>query len=123
MPVVRDFRDRIHGMVHCSGGGQTKVLHFISGLHVIKDNLFPTPPLFELIRQEGGMDWREMYRVFNMGHRIELYTDAATAEAIAARAAEVGIAARIVGRVEASSTGTSRLTIAGAHGTFEYGAA
>ena len=123
MPVVRDFRDRIHGMVHCSGGGQTKVLHFISGLHVIKDNLFPTPPLFELIRQEGGMDWREMYRVFNMGHRMELYTDAATAEAIAARAAEVGIAARIVGRVEASSTGNSRLTIAGAHGSFEYGAA
>jgi len=123
MPVVRDFRDRIHGMVHCSGGGQTKVLHFISGLHVIKDNLFPTPPLFELIQREGGMDWREMYRVFNMGHRMELYTDATTAEAIAARAAEVGIAARIVGRVEASPSGASRLTIAGAHGTFEYGAA
>jgi len=121
MPVVREFRDRIHGLVHCSGGGLTKVLHFLSGQHVIKDHLFPTPPLFALIRREGGMDWREMYRVFNMGHRMEVYTDEATAAAIAARAEAVGIAAQIIGRVEASSSGP-KVTVSGAHGTFEYGA-
>lgn len=122
MPVVRDFRDRIHGLVHCSGGGQTKVLHFIDGLHVIKDTLFPTPPLFTLIQREGGMDWREMYRVFNMGHRMEVYTDEETAAAIVERAAAVGIAAQVIGRVEQSPAG-ARVTVAGAHGTFEYGAA
>jgi len=121
MPVVREFRDRIHGLVHCSGGGLTKVLHFLSDQHVIKDHLFPTPPLFALIRREGGMDWREMYRVFNMGHRMEVYTDEATAAAIAARAEAVGIAAQIIGRVEASSSGP-KVTVSGAHGTFEYGA-
>jgi phosphoribosylformylglycinamidine cyclo-ligase len=121
MPVVREFRDRIHGLVHCSGGGQTKVLHFLSDLHVIKDGLFPTPPLFSLIQREGGMDWREMYRVFNMGHRMEVYTDEVTAAAIADRAEAVGIAARIVGRVEPSPVGP-RVTVAGPHGTFEYGA-
>jgi len=121
MPVVREFRDRIHGLVHCSGGGLTKVLHFLSDQHVIKDHLFPTPPLFALIQREGGMDWREMYRVFNMGHRMEVYTDEATAAAIAARAEAVGIAAQIIGRVEASSSGP-KVTVSGAHGTFEYGA-
>lgn len=121
MPVVREFRDRIHGLVHCSGGGLTKVLHFLSDQHVIKDHLFPTPPLFALIQREGGMDWREMYRVFNMGHRMEVYTDEATAAAIAARAEAVGISAQIIGRVEASSSGP-RVTVSGAHGTFEYGA-
>jgi len=119
MPVVREFRDRIHGLVHCSGGGQTKVLHFLADHHVIKDRLFPTPPLFTLIQREGGMDWREMYRVFNMGHRMEVYTDEATAAAIAARAEAVGIAAQIIGRVEASASGP-QVTVSGAHGTFEY---
>ena len=93
----------IHGMVHCTGGGQSKVLHFLERTHVIKDQLFAPPPLFELIRKVGQVSWREMYEVFNMGHLLEVYTDAPTAAAILQTAARYQVAAQIVGRVEASS--------------------
>jgi phosphoribosylformylglycinamidine cyclo-ligase len=106
-PVVREILEEvkpdIHGMIHCSGGGQTKVLHFIDNLHVVKDNLFDIPPLFRMIQEQSGTDWREMYQVFNMGHRLEMYTDAATAPALIALAQSFGIDAAIVGRVEASN--------------------
>jgi phosphoribosylformylglycinamidine cyclo-ligase len=90
-------------MVHCSGGAQTKILHFLEKGHVIKDNLFPIPPLFELIHQESGTSWEEMYQVFNMGHRMELYVDPAIAEDIIAISESFGVAAQIVGRVEESA--------------------
>jgi phosphoribosylformylglycinamidine cyclo-ligase len=121
-PVVKAILDahrgRIHGMVHCSGGGQTKVLHFVENLHVIKDNLFPLPPLFRLIREQSGTDWKEMYKVFNMGHRMELYTDEQTAEQIIAIAAGFGIEARVIGRCEAREG--KRLTIRSPYGEFIY---
>jgi phosphoribosylformylglycinamidine cyclo-ligase len=98
--ILSEYPDKINGMVHCSGGGQTKVLHFIEKLHIIKDNVFPVPPLFELIQKESGATWNEMYRVFNMGHRMELYTDTATADSIIAISNSFGIEAQIVGRVE-----------------------
>ncbi len=123
LPLVRKIFDRIdrqhiHGMVHCSGGGQTKVLHFIDQLHIIKDQLMPTPPLFRLIQNESGTDWKEMYRVFNMGHRLEIYTDQASAEAMIECAKELQIDAQIIGRVEASDK--KQVTISGEHGTFHY---
>lgn len=121
-PVIREIlqhhRPHIHGMVHCSGGAQTKVLHFTEGLHVIKDNLFPTPPLFQLIQQESGTAWKEMYKVFNMGHRMELYVPEALAEEMIRISESFGVAARIVGRCEADSG--NRLTIRSEHGIFEY---
>lgn len=116
--VLKEFRERIHGMVHCSGGAQTKVLHFIDGLHVIKDNLLPTPPLFKLIQRESGTDWKEMYRVFNMGHRMELYVPEDIADGIIAIATGFGIEARVVGRVAAA--GEARVSIRSEHGTFDY---
>ena len=111
-------RQNIHGMVHCSGGAQTKVLHFIDQLHIIKDNLFATPPLFEMIQKESGTDWKEMYEVFNMGHRMELYVPAAQAQEIIYISESFGVAAKIVGRVEAAKT--KRLTINSAYGKFTY---
>lgn len=103
-PVIKTVLDNcragIQGMVHCSGGGQTKVLHFIDKLHVIKDNLFETPLLFRIIREESGTDWSEMYSVFNMGHRMELYVDPAAADEIIGISEVFGVKARIVGRVE-----------------------
>lgn len=121
-PVVREiitkFRPRIHGMIHCSGGGQTKILHFIDDLHVIKDNLFSLPPLFRIIHDQSGTSWKEMYQVFNMGHRFEIYTDQSTAEKIIDLAAGFNLDARIVGRCEASEK--KRLTIKSEYGTFEY---
>ena len=111
-------RKNIHGMVHCSGGAQTKILHFIDQLHVIKDNLFDTPPLFEMIQQESGTDWKEMYEVFNMGHRMELYVPAAQAQEIIAISESFGVAAQIVGRVEAASS--KKLTINSPYGNFTY---
>jgi phosphoribosylformylglycinamidine cyclo-ligase len=121
-PVIRKildrFRDSIHGMVHCSGGGQTKVLHFSGALHVIKDNLFPTPPLFRIIQSESGTPWQEMYRVFNMGHRMELYVPEEAAEDVISIASEFSLPARIIGRV--GKSGASRLTISSEHGTFTY---
>ena len=108
----------IHGMVHCSGGAQTKILHFIDDLHVIKDNLFDVPPLFELIQQESGTDWKEMYQVFNMGHRLELYVPEAIAAELIAISESFGVPAQIVGRIEASDT--KALTIISDKGTFQY---
>jgi phosphoribosylformylglycinamidine cyclo-ligase len=121
-PVIREVlslhRSHINGMIHCSGGGQTKVLHFADSVHVIKDTLFDVPPLFQLIQEESGTDWREMYQVFNMGHRFEIYTDRETAEDILRIASGFGIEAKIIGRCESSSE--KKLTIKGAFGTFEY---
>ena len=111
-------RQNIHGMVHCSGGAQTKVLHFIDQLHIIKDNLFATPPLFEMIQKESGTDWKEMYEVFNMGHRMELYVPAAQAQEIIDISESFGVAAKVVGRVEAAKT--KRLTINSTYGNFTY---
>ncbi len=119
-PVVKAILDQhrsdIHGMVHCSGGGQTKVLHFVDELHIIKDNLFDVPPLFQLIKEQSGTEWKEMYQVFNMGHRMEFYVNAATAEAIMQIAKTFNIESKIVGRVEASDK--KKLTIKSNHGEF-----
>jgi phosphoribosylformylglycinamidine cyclo-ligase len=107
-------------MVHCSGGAQTKILHFIGdGMHVIKDNLFPIPPLFALIQKESNTDWKEMYKVFNMGHRFEIYLDQENASRIIEISKSFGIDAQIVGRVEAAP-GEKKLTIKSEFGTFEY---
>jgi phosphoribosylformylglycinamidine cyclo-ligase len=108
----------IHGMVHCSGGAQTKILHFIEGLHVIKDSLFPIPPLFKLIQEQSGTNWKEMYQVFNCGHRMELYVDPEIADNIIAISESFKIEAKIVGRVEASPH--KKLTIKSSEGIFEY---
>lgn len=108
----------IHGAVHCSGGAQTKVLHFIDNGHIIKDNMFPIPPLFEMIQAESKTDWREMYKVFNMGHRLELYVSPRHATEIIALANSFNIEAQIIGRVEESST--KKLTLTSPNGTFEY---
>ena len=112
------MRSDIHGMVHCSGGGQTKILHFIDNLHVIKDNLFPLPPLFRLIREQSGTDWKEMYQVFNMGHRFEIYTDLKNADEIIRIASGFNLEANVVGRCETSDT--KKLTIISESGKFEY---
>lgn len=118
--LLKKMRRDIHGMVHCSGGAQTKILHFIGeGMHVIKDNLFPIPPLFELIHRESGTDWKEMYKVFNMGHRFEVYLPQEHAQAVIETAQSFGIEARIVGRVEAAPEG-KRLTVKSQYGVFEY---
>lgn len=116
--VLQDHRPQIHGMVHCSGGAQTKVLHFVDDLHIIKDNLFPVPPLFKLIQQESGTSWQEMYKVFNMGHRMELYVPETLAETIIQISAKYNIAAHVVGRVESAST--KKLTIRSEFGEFVY---
>lgn len=116
--VLKQHRERIDGMVHCSGGAQTKVLHFINDLHVIKDNLFPLPPLFRLIQQESGTDWQEMYTVFNMGHRMEIYTDEKTANDVIRISKEFNVDARVVGRVEEGQE--KSVTIKSEFGTFNY---
>lgn len=116
--VLESCRGRINGMVHCSGGGQTKILHFINGLSVIKDNLFPVPPLFRAIQRESATDWREMYKVFNMGHRMEIYTDEGSAKEIISFSKEFGIDAKIIGRVERSEE--TETTIISQYGTFRY---
>ena len=121
-PVVREMlqchRPHIHGMVHCSGGAQTKILHFVENLHIIKDNLFPVPPLFALIRQESGAAWEEMYRVFNMGHRMELYVAPGCAEELMAISQKYRVDARIIGRVEPAAQ--TCLTIKSEKGEFRY---
>lgn len=121
-PVVKrlldEMRPAIHGMVHCSGGAQTKVMHFVEGKHVIKDNMFPVPPLFELIQRESGTDWSEMYKVFNMGHRLEIYIKPEDAERVIAIAESFGIEAKVIGRVEEAPE--NKLTIISPKGTFEY---
>jgi phosphoribosylformylglycinamidine cyclo-ligase len=121
-PVIKNIfekhRRHIHGMVHCSGGGQTKVLHFIDKLHVIKDNLFPIPALFNLIQTESGTEWKEMYRVFNMGHRMEIYISPEHADEIIKISKSFNVDARIIGRVE--KTKKKKLTIKSEKGKFEY---
>jgi phosphoribosylformylglycinamidine cyclo-ligase len=121
-PVIKAIldahHDQIHGMVHCSGGAQTKVLHFIDNLHVIKDNLFETPPLFKMIQAESKTPWQEMYKVFNMGHRMEVYVSEELAPEIIRISEQFGIAAQVVGRVEAADH--KRVTIQGVHGEFTY---
>jgi phosphoribosylformylglycinamidine cyclo-ligase len=116
--ILAEMRPNIHGMVHCSGGAQTKVLHFVDGVHVIKDNLFPVPPLFDLIQKQSGTSWSEMYKVFNMGHRFELYVDGAFANRIIDISKSFGIDAQIVGRVESHQG--KKLTIQSPFGVFEY---
>jgi phosphoribosylformylglycinamidine cyclo-ligase len=116
--VLNEMRQHIHGMVHCSGGAQTKVLHFIDNLHIIKDNLFDVPPLFNLIQEQSGTDWKEMYKVFNMGHRMELYVNEKHAQRIIDLSKEKGVDARIIGRVEASSK--KQVTVKSDRGVFEY---
>ena len=118
LPVLKEMRNAIHGIVHCSGGAQTKVLHFVEGLHIIKDNLFDIPPLFGLIHRLSGTDLREMYKVFNMGHRMELYLSEAHAARVIEIAMSFGVEAQIIGRVEASDR--KRLTIRTAAGEFSY---
>ncbi|WP_041258895.1 AIR synthase-related protein [Fibrella aestuarina] len=121
-PVVKtlidQLRGQIHGMVHCSGGAQTKVLHFIDNLHVIKDNLFPAPPLFRLIQQESQTPWQEMYKVFNMGHRLEVYLAPEHAQTVIDIARSFGIDAQVIGHVEAAST--KQVTVTSEFGTFTY---
>lgn len=122
-PIVKKILDaftpqQIHGMVHCSGGAQTKILHFIDNLHIIKDNLFPVPPLFQLIQSQSNTDWKEMFQVFNCGHRMELYVPESIAAELIAISESFGVAAQIVGRVEASAS--KKLTIQSPFGTFEY---
>lgn len=116
--LLSKYRSSVKGMVHCSGGAQTKVLHFVDNVKVIKDNLFECPPLFKLIQEQSGTDWKEMYKVFNMGHRMEIYCDPAAAEDIIALSKEFGVDAQIVGRVEAGEG--KHLTIQSEFGTFEY---
>ena len=121
-PVIKKLLDlmrpRIHGMVHCSGGAQTKVMHFVENKHVVKDNLFPAPPLFRIIQEQSGTDWKEMYKVFNMGHRMEVYVAPGDAQAVIDVAKSFNIDARIVGRVDDAPA--NRLTIKSEHGVFEY---
>merc|ERR1712048_193000 len=114
------LRKHIHGMVHCSGGGQTKVLNFVEGLHVVKDNLFPTPTVFKLIQKNSGTPWAEMYKVFNMGHRMEIFTDEATASSIIDISRSFDVPAQVIGRVEVAGAGEKKLTIQSEHGRFEY---
>ena len=110
--------DQVHGMVHCSGGAQTKILHFVENLHIIKDNMFAVPPLFKLIQEQSGTDWKEMYQVFNCGHRMELYVDEKIAGDIVSISRQFDVDAQIIGRVEASEQ--KKLTIQSAYGKFEY---
>ncbi|MDB4061111.1 AIR synthase-related protein [Vicingaceae bacterium] len=116
--ILESHRDVIHGMVHCSGGAQTKVLHFVDRVHVIKDNLFDLPPLFKLIHEESKTPWKEMYKVFNMGHRMELYVPEEAAEDLIAISKQFNVDAKIVGRVESSES--KKLTIKSEFGVFEY---
>ncbi len=116
--ILEQLRPQIHGMVHCSGGAQTKVLHFVDKVKIIKDNMFPVPPLFKLIHEQSGTDWQEMYKVFNMGHRMEIYVSPEHAQKVIDISKSFNINAQIVGRVEASAK--TELTIESEFGTFNY---
>ena len=116
--ILDQFRSQIHGMVHCSGGAQTKVLHFINNLHIIKDNLFPIPPLFLMIQEESGTSWEEMYKVFNMGHRMEIYVPFEIASELIAISESFGIAAQVIGKVE--SFDGKQVSIKSEKGEFSY---
>ena len=121
-PIIKvmldQYRNQIHGMVHCSGGAQTKVLHFVDHVHIIKNNLFPTPPLFKLIQEESKTSWHEMYKVFNMGHRMELYVPKEIAAELIKISESFGVAAQIIGTVEAA--GQKQVTIQSTYGEFVY---
>ncbi|MBI3500674.1 MAG: phosphoribosylformylglycinamidine cyclo-ligase [Bacteroidetes bacterium] len=128
-PIIKKVLDKfppsggkgaLHGIIHCSGGGQTKVLKFVKGLHIIKDTLFETPPLFKLIQQESKTDWKEMYQVFNMGHRMEIYADEKIASQIISISKSFGVDAQVVGRVEKYSDKKNKLTINSKYGEFIY---
>ncbi|WP_339607351.1 AIR synthase related protein [uncultured Roseivirga sp.] len=116
--ILKKFRNQIGGLIHCSGGAQTKVLHFVNNVHIVKDNLFELPPLFRMIQEESGTSWKEMYKVFNMGHRMEVYIDEEFAEEIISISKSFNIDAQIVGRVETSKS--KELTIKSAYGNFTY---
>jgi phosphoribosylformylglycinamidine cyclo-ligase len=122
-PIIKEIlskftSDTIHGMIHCSGGAQTKILHFVDNLHIVKDNMFSIPPLFKLIQEQSKTDWKEMYQVFNCGHRMEIYVSPAIAENIIKISKSFNVDAKIVGRVEASEA--KKLTITSEFGVFEY---
>jgi phosphoribosylformylglycinamidine cyclo-ligase len=121
-PVVKaifeTMRSHIYGMIHCSGGAQTKVLKFVNNVHVVKNNLFPTPPLFSMIQQESGTSWREMYQVFNMGHRLEVYVEETMAHELISISKTFGVDAQVIGYCEGSEG--SKVTVTGSQGTFEY---
>ncbi|TYP97971.1 phosphoribosylformylglycinamidine cyclo-ligase [Tenacibaculum adriaticum] len=122
-PIIKEIlskysSDEVHGMIHCSGGAQTKILHFVDNLHIVKDNMFPIPPLFKLIQEQSKTDWKEMYQVFNCGHRMELYVSSEVGEDIIAISKSYNVDAKIVGRVETSET--KKLTIKSEFGIFEY---
>lgn len=116
--IFKELRSEIHGMVHCSGGAQTKILHFVDNVRVVKDNLLPTPPLFHMIHKESGTDWKEMYKVFNMGHRMEIYVDEESSDEIVEIARSFNVDAQVIGRVEASES--KELIIQSEHGLFQY---
>ncbi|PKP49919.1 MAG: phosphoribosylformylglycinamidine cyclo-ligase [Bacteroidetes bacterium HGW-Bacteroidetes-11] len=116
--ILDNYRSQIHGMVHCSGGAQTKVLHFIDNLHIIKDNLFEVPPLFRIIQEQSGTSWAEMYKVFNMGHRMELYVPEKIAAELISISESFGIEAKVVGRCEAAVS--KKVSIRTVNGDFEY---
>jgi len=122
-PIIKEILSKynnkeVHGMVHCSGGAQTKILHFIDNLHIVKDNLFPVPPLFKLIQEQSKTDWKEMYQVFNCGHRMELYVSPEIAQSIIEISKSYNVNAQLIGRVEASDA--KKLTIESQYGTFVY---
>ena len=122
-PIIKEILSKfnnteVHGMVHCSGGAQTKILHFIDNLHIVKDNLFPVPPLFKLIQEQSKTDWKEMYQVFNCGHRMELYVSPEIAESVIKISKSYNVNAQVIGRVEASDS--KKLTIESQNGTFIY---
>ena len=121
-PVIKklldEMRSQIHGMVHCSGGAQTKIMHFVEKMKVVKNNLFPVPPLFNIIQEQSGTDWHEMYKVFNMGHRMEIYVDSSNAQKVIEISHSFGIDAQIVGYTEASDR--NELIIESDKGRFEY---
>jgi phosphoribosylformylglycinamidine cyclo-ligase len=116
--ILSKYRKQINGMVHCSGGGQTKVLHFVEAVHIVKDNMLPCPPLFRMIQEESGTSWQEMYKVFNMGHRFEIYTDALTAHELIAIAQSFNIEAQVIGSVKPSEQ--KQVTIRSEFGEFHY---
>ena len=118
IPILKSFRKQIHGIIHCSGGAQTKVLHFVDKLHIVKDNLFELPPLFRMIQEASHTDWQEMYKVFNMGHRLEIYTDEKSANEMMEIAKSFHIESQIIGHVEDSNR--KQLTIRSKYGVFEY---
>lgn len=118
IPVLKEFRDKIHGIIHCSGGAQTKVLHFLTHQHVIKDNLFALPPLFKIIQKESNTGWKEMYKVFNMGHRMEIYLPGEYANSILEIARAFSVEAKIIGSVKEAVN--PKVTIKSEYGTFEY---